>query len=135
MQTLLNPDYSLSCEHQERDCAVCQGVCVCVCVYMHNEDTDYQRHLPLRKKKKTKNNLLLSISDSEIVPPLFCTFTLRMHACSCVRVHVTLSCTHRIVWLTTSAIRDNARSDVQCAEYVLMFVCWVRGGEGRIVQK
>lgn len=26
------------------------------------------------------------------------------------------------VWLNTSAIHNNARSDVQCAEYVLMFV-------------
>ena len=115
---------------------LCARVCVCVCVCVHAQ----RRHRLSKtsasaQKKKKNNNLLLSISDSEIVPPLFCTFTLRMHACSCVRVHVTLSCTHRIVWLTTSAIRDNARSDVQCAEYVLMFVCWVRGGEGRIVQK
>lgn len=35
------------------------------------------------------------------------------------------------VWLTVSAIHNNAQSDVQCAEYVLMFVCLVskRGGE------
>lgn len=36
------------------------------------------------------------------------------------------------VWLNTSAIQDNARSDVQCAEYVLMFVCLASEGEGRI---
>lgn len=35
------------------------------------------------------------------------------------------------VWLTVSAIHNNTQSDVQCAEYVLMFVCLVskRGGE------
>lgn len=39
------------------------------------------------------------------------------------------------VWMTTSAIHNNPRSDVQCAEYVLMFVCLLGEGEGRIVQK
>lgn len=33
------------------------------------------------------------------------------------------------VWLNTSAIHNNARSDVQCAEYVLMFVRLVSEGE------
>lgn len=39
------------------------------------------------------------------------------------------------VWLSTSATHNNPRSDDQCAEYVLMFVCLVSEGEGRIVQK
>lgn len=66
-------------------------------------------------------------------------FTLCMHACSCESAcplsqeHTLMHSLH--VWMTTSAIHNNPRSDVQCAEYVLMFVCaWlvrVRGGYSR----
>lgn len=39
------------------------------------------------------------------------------------------------VGLITSARHNSARSDVQCAECVLMFVHSASKGEGRIVQK
>lgn len=34
-------------------------------------------------------------------------------------------------WLNASAIHNNARSDIQCADCVPMFARWAGGGEGR----
>lgn len=123
MQMLLNPDYSLLCKLQGKYCTVCQGV------YVYQEYTKYQKHLLLHKK----------IFFSR--PHWFrkCLYSFVLSLCACMNVHMwkcmppyqrnTLHYLH--VWLTTSAIHNNPRSDVHV---LCMFWClcaWlarVRGG-------
>lgn len=116
--------------------AVCAGLCACTMDTQHiQKRIAFAQYNLLLSNSLIQKNVLMKRKGAPTV--FFFTFT-----CANVHenVHVayqpnTLLCTFFHVWVTTFAIRHKPQSDVQCAEYVLMFVCLVSVGKARIVQK
>lgn len=132
MSVLLNSDYSLSCEHREKDCTVCQGVSACtVTVEAICFCTKTIYFLRSRGYRKLCMN---GEWDSIIFLYSLCA---GMHGCSCACISAVHVCNVLLTCSDEQRCRPPSTSNWRPVRWVCSDVCVpaLARVEGRIVQK